>query len=57
MGKKVSITITEQGKNDTSVGKTDNYKQVVIQGVHPLGSQLNVNITDCSEWDLKGELI
>jgi len=44
IGKTKEITITEIGKNNTSIGRTNEYKQVVVLKKHKLGEKIKVKI-------------
>ena len=57
IGKKYSILITEKGKNNTSVGRTENYKPVVIQNFVKIGEILPVKIIDAAQTYLVGSII
>jgi len=51
------ITISEHGKNNTSVGKNYAYKNVVVDEVYPLGTRLFVRIEHTHVFYLKGEIV
>ncbi|MEM0493264.1 MAG: tRNA (N(6)-L-threonylcarbamoyladenosine(37)-C(2))-methylthiotransferase [Candidatus Thermoplasmatota archaeon] len=57
LNKKCRILITEHGKRNTRVGRTDNYKPVVVSSNVPLGSYVDVEITDIAPHYLYGKLI
>jgi len=57
IGKKYNILITETGKNDTFVGRTENYKPVVIREKINLGSFVNTIIEGATSTYLVGRLI
>lgn len=44
IGKRRVVVITCLGKNNTSIGRTKEYKQVVVSGRHKLGEKINVKI-------------
>ncbi|HLC65486.1 MAG TPA: tRNA (N(6)-L-threonylcarbamoyladenosine(37)-C(2))-methylthiotransferase [Candidatus Nanoarchaeia archaeon] len=48
------IIIDEKGRGNTMVGRNFAYKQVIVKGSYPLGSKINVKITDAMEYYLKG---
>lgn len=51
------VTITERGKNDSFVARTQNYKPVILKGNYKLGQTLNVQITSITPYDLRAEVI
>ena len=51
------ITITEKGKNNTSIGKNKFYKQVIVPGDYKIGTELHVKINESTSLDLRGEII
>jgi MiaB/RimO family radical SAM methylthiotransferase len=57
VGKKYSILITEKGKNNTLVGRTDDYKPVVIKEKTALGDLINAEITEAAPTYLVGSII
>lgn len=57
IGWKGEVLIDELGKNGTSIGRNDHYKQVIVPGIHELGKRMNVRVKDCSSFDLKSEII
>ena len=57
VGKKYKILITEKGKNNTFVGRTNNYKPVVLKTKTELGKFLNVKIIDAESTYLLGSII
>ncbi len=57
VGTTVKVFFSEEGKNDTLIGKTQNYKQVVIVGNKDLlGKYALVTITHTTRDDLRGHL-
>jgi threonylcarbamoyladenosine tRNA methylthiotransferase CDKAL1 len=54
--KKYTIIITEKGKNNTSIGKTDNYKSVVLFKTIEIGKKINVKIKNTEKYYLVGEI-
>lgn len=57
IGKKYNILITEEGKKGTMVGRTENYKPVVIREKIDLGSFVNTIIEEATPTYLVGRLI
>ena len=57
VGKKYKILINETGKNNTFVGRSENYKPIVIKEKVKLGCFYNVKITDSKSTYLIGRLI
>jgi len=55
VGKRERIIITERGKEGTSIGRTSSYKPVVVQGLHPAGSTMEVEIIRSAATHLFGE--
>jgi threonylcarbamoyladenosine tRNA methylthiotransferase CDKAL1 len=52
-----TIIIDEEGKNNTSQGRNDSYRQVVVKQKLPLGSEVRVRIVGCTEFYLEGKII
>jgi len=57
VGKKYTVLITEKGKNNTVMGRTENYKPVVIGEKAEIGKITPVIITDAAPTYLFGRLI
>lgn len=57
IGRNYSVLITEKGKKNTFVGRTENYKPVVIKENAHLGDIIKVKITDAAATYLVGNLI
>ncbi len=57
VGKTYSVLITEKGKNDTYVGRSENYKPVVCKEKVSIGSFYNMLITGFDTTYLVGSLI
>lgn len=55
VGRRERITITEEGKSGTSIGRTSSYKPVVVKGLHPAGSTMEVEIKKSAATHLFGE--
>ncbi len=48
------ITIDEQGKNNTFIGRNDSYKPVIVEGNFRLGQKVKVKIVATTKHDLRG---
>ena len=57
VGKKFNILITEVGKNNTFVGRSDNYKPVVVKEEVKLGLFYDVKTIDAKPTYLVARLI
>ena len=58
IGRHLPILLTEHGKNDTMIGRTTTYKQVLIPTTNlPPGTTCEVEIIDASSTSLFGKLI
>ena len=57
IGKKYTILITEKGKNNTMVGRAENYKPVVIKEQVNIGEFVPVAIENAAPTYLVGRLI
>ena len=57
VGKKYTILVTEKGKNETFVGRSENYKPIVVNEKVNLGSFVDVEIIKASSTYLVGKLI
>ena len=57
VGKKYNILITEIGKEDTFVGRAENYKPVVIKEKVRVGDFISVQIIDAASTYLVGSII
>jgi len=57
IGKRFCVLITEIGKNNTFVGRSENYKPVVLKEKVDIGSFVNVEIIDAKITYLVGSLI
>jgi len=57
VGKKYRMLITEKGKKNTYVGRSENYKPIVIREKREIGSFHEVEITDFESSYLIGRLI
>lgn len=47
-GREYDVLVTERGKGNTSIGRLDNYKQVVIDGIHEPGTIMRCIVTGSS---------
>lgn len=57
LGDDVSVLATEHGKNGTVIGRTDEYRPVVLSESMELGERAMVSITDVSPVYLVGKLL
>ncbi|RLF29666.1 MAG: hypothetical protein DRN05_01100 [Thermoplasmata archaeon] len=57
VGKKYDILIVEKGKNNTYIGRTENYKPIVIKEKVKIGSFVTVEIENAETTHLVGKLI
>jgi MiaB/RimO family radical SAM methylthiotransferase len=57
IGKHYTILVTERGKNNTSMGRAENYKPVIITEQKQLGELVNVEIIKAAPTHLFGKLI
>jgi len=57
IGKKYNVLIIKKGKNNTSIGKTDNYKSVVLSEDIEIGLNIDVEIISATSTHLVGTLI
>jgi MiaB-like tRNA modifying enzyme, archaeal-type len=56
IGKRLNALVTEHGKKGTVIARTDNYRPVAIVSDMPIGSFVNVEITDCAPTYLIGRI-
>ena len=56
IGWKGSILIDERGKNGSSIGRNDFYKQVIVKGGYEPGTHLSVEITGYTSYDLRARV-
>ena len=54
VGSTLRVLVTETGKNGTMIGRTGNYRPVVLPEGSELGSFVNVLITGCEPTHLTG---
>jgi len=57
LGQILPITIIEQGKQNSMMGRTESYKPVIVNTPASIGTQLQVEITDVSPIYLVGKII
>ena len=57
IGKKYNVLITEKGKNNTFVGRAENYKPVVVREKVEIGEIKKVEITEAAPTFLVGSII
>ena len=57
IGKKYTVLVTEQGKNNTFVGRAENYKPVVVEEKVAIGDFLPVEVVEAGSTYLVGKLI
>ncbi len=57
VGQKYTVLVTKKGKNNTFVGRAENYKPVVINNIVEIGEFINVEIVDFDSIHLFGKLI
>lgn len=56
IGKTYTILINEKGKDNTVVGRSENYKPVVLKESIPLGEIIEIEVTDAKQTYLVGTL-
>lgn len=57
LGKRHIVLITEKGKNNTMMGRAENYKPVILKEFVQIGKFYDVEIIDASAVNLVGKLI
>ena len=57
IGKRFESLITEHGKNNTLIARTNNYRPVAIKADVPIGSFVDLEITDCEPTYLLGRSV
>jgi MiaB-like tRNA modifying enzyme len=57
IGKKYNVLVTERGKNNTFVGRAENYKPVVIKEKISIGDFVPVEVTEAKSTYLVGSII
>ncbi len=57
VGERVTALSTELGKNRSTILRNDEYKQIVIPGIHPLGRYLDLEITSATPTYLVGKKV
>jgi threonylcarbamoyladenosine tRNA methylthiotransferase CDKAL1 len=57
VGERVMALSTELGKNKSTILRNDEYKQIVVPGIHPLGEYFEVDITSATPTYLVGKKV
>jgi len=57
IGRKINVLIIKKGRNNTSIGRTENYKSVVLSENIDIGLNIPVEITNATTTHLVGTLI
>ncbi|MEM3541432.1 MAG: tRNA (N(6)-L-threonylcarbamoyladenosine(37)-C(2))-methylthiotransferase [Candidatus Bilamarchaeaceae archaeon] len=57
IGKEIDVLTLEKGANKSTKGRSNNYKQIVIKGLWPLGSYIKVKIKNANHGSLFGEVV
>lgn len=57
IGKRFKVLITENGKEDTIIARTENYRPVAIKEMLPLGTFADVEIVECASTYLVGRIL
>ncbi len=57
IGKRFRVLITENGKGDTVIARTENYRPVAIKEMLPLGTFADVEIVGCASTYLVGRIL
>ena len=57
VGKRYRVLVTEKGKPGTVITRTENYRPVGIEQDIPLGTFLDVEVTDCASTYVTGRII
>ncbi len=57
LGKTLEVSTIEKGKPGTTLSRSSNYKQVVLEGNLPLGRKYFVEVTGASEIDLRADVV
>ncbi len=57
VGKKYRVLVTEKGKEGTVITRTENYRPVGINEDLPLGTFLDVEVTDCASTYVSGRRV
>ena len=57
IGNQYSILITEKGKNESMIGRTNQYKPIIINDPVSIGDIIDVEIIDAKQTYLVGTLI
>ena len=57
VGKRFRVLVTEKGKPETVIARTENYRPVGIDEDIPLGTFLDVEVTDCASTYVTGKRV
>lgn len=57
IGKRFEVLVTENGKGDTVIARTENYRPVAIKEMLPLGTFTEVEIVECAPTYLVGRIL
>lgn len=57
IGKRFEVLVTENGKGDTVIARTENYRPVAIKEMLPLGTFTEVEIIECAPTYLVGRIL
>ena len=57
IGKRFRVLVTEKGKEGTVITRTENYRPVGIDEDLPLGTYLEVEVTDCASTYVTGKIV
>ena len=57
IGKKYTIFITEKGKNGTFMGRSENYKPIIIRDSIDIGSSVHIRVIEAASTYLVGSII
>ncbi|MBT4651222.1 tRNA (N(6)-L-threonylcarbamoyladenosine(37)-C(2))-methylthiotransferase [Candidatus Woesearchaeota archaeon] len=57
LGHEVSVLIDDRGKEESWIGRTNEYKQVVLKGEFTLGQRVKVRVKNIGPWDLRGDVV
>jgi threonylcarbamoyladenosine tRNA methylthiotransferase CDKAL1 len=57
IGKRFEVLVTENGKGDTIIARTENYRPVAIKEMLPLGTFTEVEIIECAPTYLIGRIL
>ena len=57
IGKRYHVLVTENGKEGTVITRNINYRPICIPEVIPLGTFLDVEVTECTSTSMNGKLV